>query len=92
MPDYVAAIAIGGAVAVVLVGTMFVLPWLVEREDEPEPRPEPLPRMTVERAHDVMRLYRRRTLDDCAEKRAAFRTLVAAGHIVPDPRVERWVR
>ncbi|MBF6326752.1 hypothetical protein IU438_28940 [Nocardia cyriacigeorgica] len=92
MPEYVAAGAVGGAIAVLLVGIIFVLPWLVERDDEIKPRQEPLPRMSVARAHEVMRLYRRRTLEDCAEKRAAFRTLVAAGRIVPDPRVERWVR
>ncbi|MBF6288488.1 MULTISPECIES: hypothetical protein [Nocardia] len=92
MPEYVAAVAVGGAIAVLLVGTIFVLPWLVARDDELEPKSEPLPRMSVARAHEVMRLYRRRTLEDCAEKRDAFRTLVAAGRIVPDPRVERWVR
>ncbi|NEW27229.1 hypothetical protein [Nocardia cyriacigeorgica] len=92
MAEYVAALAVGGAVGVLIVGTIFVLPWLVERDDELKFRSEPLPRMTVQRAHDVMQLYRRRTLEDCAEKRAAFKTLVAAGHIVPDPRVERFVR
>ncbi|WP_369024056.1 hypothetical protein [Nocardia cyriacigeorgica] len=92
MSEYVAAIAVGGAVAALFVGTIFVLPWLVERDDQLKPKSEPPPRMTVQRAHDVMRLYRRRTLEDCAEKRAAFRTLVAAGRIVPDPRVERFVQ
>ncbi|WP_280189615.1 MULTISPECIES: hypothetical protein [Nocardia] len=88
MPEIVVAIAVAGTVGVLLTGIFYVLPYF-DREDEP---PEPLPRMSVERAHDVMQLYRRRTLESSAEKRAAYRTLVRAGHIVPDARVERWVR
>lgn len=41
----------------------------------------PSPPLTLDDAHRAMRLHREH---DCARKRAAFATLVAAGHITPD--------
>ncbi|MCP2295820.1 hypothetical protein APR11_002238 [Nocardia amikacinitolerans] len=41
----------------------------------------PRPPLTVEHAHRAMREHREH---DCARKRAAFATLVAAGRITPD--------
>ncbi|WP_280201414.1 hypothetical protein [Nocardia cyriacigeorgica] len=92
MPELVAAFAVAGAVGVLIIGIIYVLPWMVDREDQRHEPPEKLPAMSVQRARDVMQLYRRRTLESSPEKRAAYRTLVQAGVIVPDPRAERFLR
>ncbi len=48
--------------------------------------------MTVDIAHQVMRYHYPCSVGDCPDKRDAYGTLVAAGVIVPDQRVERYVR
>ncbi|MET7771461.1 hypothetical protein [Nocardia sp. NPDC005366] len=45
---------------------------------------------TVEQAHLVMQSHRVCRADACPRKGAAFRTLVAAGRIVPDARADRY--
>lgn len=45
---------------------------------------------TVPEAHRAMQLHRGCRADACARKGAAFRTLVAAGRIVPDTRADGY--
>jgi hypothetical protein len=48
---------------------------------------------SVEEAHAVMRGYHRPChVDTCFRKRSAMRTLYRAGVLVPDARIEQWVR
>ena len=41
---------------------------------------------TVDQAHEIMRQHRDCLVDECARKRAAHRTLVQAGRLVPRKR------
>lgn len=52
----------------------------------------PAASLTPDEAHSVMRLHRRCQADSCDHKRAAFRTLVSIGRVVPDVRAERHFR
>lgn len=45
---------------------------------------------TVSEAHRAMQLHRGCRADACPRKGAAFRTLVAAGRIVPDTRADGY--
>lgn len=56
------------------------LAWPHEAPDRP---------FTVEGAHYAMQRHAGCSMDTCARKRAAHRTLVEAGHVVPDPRNSR---
>ncbi|MEU2042490.1 hypothetical protein [Nocardia niwae] len=47
---------------------------------------------TVEQAHRVMQGHRPCRADACPRKRAAFRTLVASGRVIPDSRADGYSR
>ncbi|MCM6774502.1 hypothetical protein NDR87_13810 [Nocardia sp. CDC159] len=53
---------------------------------------EPAEVFTVDTAHQAMRQHRSCRVGECPRKTEAFRILVAAGRIVPDERVEKYVR
>jgi len=90
MSDYIAAFAVAGSIAVLLLGLIYVLPYTFG-EDEP-PITERAPRMSVRMAHGVMQSHRRCSIESCPHRRDAYRTLVAVGAITPDQRAERYVR
>ncbi|MFE3441527.1 hypothetical protein ACFXNW_00690 [Nocardia sp. NPDC059180] len=90
MSDYIAAFAVAGSVAVLLLGLIYVLPYTFG-EDEP-PITARAPRMSARTAHSTMQVHRRCSIEDCPHKRDAYRTLVALGAITPDRRAERFVR
>ncbi|MEU6187351.1 hypothetical protein [Nocardia sp. NPDC047038] len=58
-------------------------------EDAHRPPDKPF---TVEQAHRVMQGHRPCRADACPRKRAAFRTLVASGRVVPDSRADGYSR
>ncbi|WP_028476181.1 hypothetical protein [Nocardia sp. CNY236] len=89
MTDHVSVLVVTGAVAVLLI-IVYALPAVIAKADPPQ---EPVTdRMTVDIAHHVMRFHAPCSVSDCPDKRDAYGTLVAAGVIVPDQRVERYVR
>lgn len=90
MSDYLAALAVAGPVAVLLLGLIYVLPYTFG-DDEP-PIQARAPRMSVRTAHAIMRSHRRCGIDSCPHKRDAYQTLVAVGVIRPDARAERYLR
>ncbi|MFG1790436.1 hypothetical protein [Nocardia sp. NPDC049149] len=45
--------------------------------------------LTIDHAHQAMRLHRACALDHCHRKALAFATLIAAGRIVPDSSRKR---
>ncbi|WP_280230585.1 hypothetical protein [Nocardia cyriacigeorgica] len=90
MADYIAAFAVAGSIAVLLLGLIYVLPYTFG-EDEP-PITARAPRMSAQTAHALMQTHRRCSIEDCPHKRDAYRTLVAVGAITPDQRAERYVR
>lgn len=76
-PDMAAHIAADDAL---LDRDMLVIGW---------PHEAPERAFTVEGAHRAMQRHASCPLDTCARKRAARKTLVDAGHMVPDPRNSR---
>ncbi|MBF6077949.1 hypothetical protein [Nocardia beijingensis] len=81
------------ALALLAVGTFYVLPYLLDRDD---PLPESaipvidiLDRLDIEHAHATMQNHVRCSIDSCPDKADAYWTLVKAGHIVPDERAQR---
>ncbi|MFE3441651.1 hypothetical protein ACFXNW_01310 [Nocardia sp. NPDC059180] len=91
MSDYVAAFAVAGAVAVLLAGLIYALPYMLARDDDP-PAPASAGRMCVQDAHEIMQDHRRCSIAGCPDKRDAYRTLVDARVIVPDARAERYMQ
>jgi len=64
---------------------------LLDRANLPLAWPHEAPErpFTTEAAHYAMQRHASCLIDSCARKRAAHETLVAAGHVVPDPRNSR---
>ncbi|MFE3442419.1 hypothetical protein ACFXNW_05255 [Nocardia sp. NPDC059180] len=90
MSDYIAALAVAGPIAVLLLGLIYALPYTFGEDEPPIQAREP--RMSVRTAHGIMRSHRRCSIDSCPHKRDAYQTLVAFGVITPDTRVERYLR
>lgn len=59
--------------------TVLVIGWPHEAPDQPLSAPE---------AHQAWQAHKPCKLDACARKRAAYRTLVELGDIVPDERAD----
>lgn len=90
-------IVTAGIVAVGLgllaVGTFYVLPYLLDRDDALPKSAVPLgdiiDRLDIEDAHATMQDHVECSIDSCQDKAFAYWTLVGAGQIVPDERVQR---
>lgn len=85
MPGILALIFIGLGITAIVLGAIFLLPHADSDYGD-------IPVLPIDLAHEVMQLHDTCRLDDCVDKRAAFRTLFLAGHLEPDARVERFVR
>ncbi|WP_406269540.1 hypothetical protein OH799_26825 [Nocardia sp. NBC_00881] len=83
------------ALALLAVGTFYVLPHLLDGDDAlPEsavPVADIIDRLDIEQAHAAMQDHIRWDIDSCSNKAFAYWTLVDAGHIVPDERAQRRV-
>ncbi|MEU4345666.1 hypothetical protein AB0H00_31185 [Nocardia sp. NPDC023852] len=53
---------------------------------------EPDQPFTIEQAHHAMQSHRQCRANTCPRKQAAFRTLVAAGRVVPDLRADGYAQ
>ncbi|RMI32974.1 hypothetical protein EBN03_11400 [Nocardia stercoris] len=56
-----------------------------------EAHSHPVGELTVADAHRVMQLHTECTVEGCRNKRAAYLTLVRAGHLVPDSGRPHWL-
>ncbi len=93
MDQIVTAGIVAVALALLAVGTFYVLPYLLDRDDvlpaSAVPATDIIDRLDIEHAHATMQDHVRCSIDSCPEKAYAYWTLVDAGHILPDERAQR---